>query len=349
MARRARRRGGVFFVTTLREARSVSSFTSCLSLVSYPHANTSGHFSVASRREFSSHGQPFKRAHFRTSRWPPYAAYAHVPSSHGQPFSRAHFSTSRSRRATAPRGGRARPPHARQLVPRAAVRARPLQHLEVAAICRARARPSCSTGSRSRAPTSASRGGRPPPLSARILVPRAVVLACPLQHIKVAAPRRVLTQVFFTRQATPRVHVLKRAQVSLHHGFPFFRLLHRELRRQNRTLRRRHRGAHPSRNRSQASDICGIGQVGRPENMRDDKIVGKARYRRLLLPRTETGSYARLQLGRAFSERLALQFRSLERRPERPCLLCHQARDFRSHFSARTPSRSPGRADTRRP
>ena len=50
---------------------------------------------------------------------------------------------------------------ARPLVPRAAVLARTLQSLEVAAIRRERARPPRSTGSRSRAPISASRGGRP--------------------------------------------------------------------------------------------------------------------------------------------------------------------------------------------
>jgi len=66
----------------------------------------------------SSHGQPFSRAHFSTSRWPRPAVYAHVFASHGQSFSRAHFSTSRW------------PPFAAlahvSLVPRAAVLARPL-------------------------------------------------------------------------------------------------------------------------------------------------------------------------------------------------------------------------------
>ena len=65
--------------------------------------------------------------HFSTSRWPPLAAYA--PSSS----------------------------------PRTCILARPLQHLEVAAIRRERARP---------------------------LVPRAAVLARPLQHVEVAALRR---------------------------------------------------------------------------------------------------------------------------------------------------------------
>ena len=62
-------------------------------------------------------------------------------------------------------GGHPRRAHARPLA--RAVLARPLQHLEVAALRRvSRARPSPrSTGSRSRAPTSAPRGGRPAPRS----------------------------------------------------------------------------------------------------------------------------------------------------------------------------------------
>jgi hypothetical protein len=224
----------------------------------------------------SSHGQPFSRAHFSTSRWPPSAAYAHVSSSHGQPFSRAHFSTSRwppfaayahvprptgsrsraptsaprggrppprartstrptgsrSRAPTsAPRGGRPRRARARPLVPRAAVLARPLQHLEVAALAAfahvhsshgqsfSRAHFSTSrwppsprrahvprpTGSRSRAPTSAPRGGRPPPRTRTSLVPRAAVLARPLQHLEVAALRRVRARLL-----VPRVALLRR-------------------------------------------------------------------------------------------------------------------------------------------
>jgi hypothetical protein len=58
---------------------------------------------------FLSHGQPFKRAHWSTSRCPFSAAYLHVSSSQGQPFSlvansncsvslnrwKAHFNTSK--------------------------------------------------------------------------------------------------------------------------------------------------------------------------------------------------------------------------------------------------------------
>ena len=52
-------------------------------------------FEAATSRVFSLHGHPFSRAHFSTSRWPPFAAAAHVVEFHGQPFSRAHCSASR--------------------------------------------------------------------------------------------------------------------------------------------------------------------------------------------------------------------------------------------------------------
>ena len=149
----------------------------------------------------SSHGQPFSRAHLSTSRWPP-SPRTHVSSFHGQPFSCAHLSTSRwpaLRRARArgrlgSTGSRfARPfstsrwpprarPRARPLVPRAVVLARPLQHLEVAALRRAHARP----------------------------VPRAVVLARPLQHLEVATLRRVRArplaprEILRAQRSTPR-------------------------------------------------------------------------------------------------------------------------------------------------
>ena len=151
---------------------------------------------AASAHVRQSHGHPFARAHFSTSRWPPFAAFvhvnpshgrhpgsrplqhgrwpycraAHVRPSHGQSFSRAHFSVSR----WPPCRVRARPP-----VPRAAVLARPLQHLEVA--------------------------GSLPAARARPPVPRAVVLARPLQHLEVAVPRRVRA-----RPLVPRADVLAR-------------------------------------------------------------------------------------------------------------------------------------------
>jgi len=144
-------------------------------------------------------GARFSRAHFSTSRWPPRREIAtHVHSSHGQRSRAPTVSTSRW------------PPSAAYahvlLVPRAAVLARPLQHLEVAALA-AYAHVALSTGSRSRAPTSAPRGGRPraPRARARLPVPRAAVLARPLQRLEVAALRRVRA-----RQLVPRAAVLAR-------------------------------------------------------------------------------------------------------------------------------------------
>ena len=116
------------------------------------------------------HGQPFSRAHFSTSRWPPPAANAHVSTSHGQPFLPT----------AAPRGGRPRRVRARVHIPRAAARARPFSVSRWPPSPRTRTSPR-PTGSRSRAPTSASRSGRPPPRRARVLVPRAVVLAQPFR------------------------------------------------------------------------------------------------------------------------------------------------------------------------
>ena len=131
--------------------------------------------------------------------------------------------------------------------------------------------------------------------------------ARPLQHGGRATPQLFSTGLF-TRQATPRVHVLKRAQVSLHHGFPFFRLLHRELRRQNRTL-----SSPPPRRASPREPQSGERHLWdrtswptREYARRQDRREGPVSP--IAPPRTETGSYARLQLSRAFSERLALNF-----------------------------------------
>ena len=106
----------------------------------------------------------------------------------GQPFSRAQSSTFSLLKLLDEHRAR---------VPRAAVRARPLQHLEVAVV---RLRPNDSAPRRSRAPTSAHRGGRPSPRTCT-LVPRAVVRARPLQRLEVAAPRRERARVLVPRAA----------------------------------------------------------------------------------------------------------------------------------------------------
>ena len=150
--------------------------------------------------------QPFARAHCSTSRWPPRAATAQV-----------HSSTERRSRAptAAPPGGRLSRLRASLLVPRSAVRARPLQHLQVSRLRGMAqvhsshgapfARAHCSTSrwppsaakrkslvprrSRSRAPTAAPPGGRLRGCGASPLVPRSAVRARPLQHLQVAAFR----------------------------------------------------------------------------------------------------------------------------------------------------------------
>ena len=45
--------------------------------------------------KYSSQGQPFSRAHFKTSKWPPLLHLLQVYSFQGQPFRRAHFKTSK--------------------------------------------------------------------------------------------------------------------------------------------------------------------------------------------------------------------------------------------------------------
>ena len=240
---------------------------------------------------------------------------AHVPSSHGQPFTRAHFSTSRP----------PTPRRARRLVPRAAVRA-PTSASGAGRPRRGARLP--STGSRSRAPTfevatlrrdehvfashghlfarvtsapevAALRATRAPPrpaasLRARPLhvsrwppsAARAHVFAshghlfcaptsAPEVAVSVAPrtppsrgkfsvakpstpqaspPRRPRTGVWCP-MTIPRVHVLHGAQVSLLHGFIFARHHHR-------TSRRRHRVAHP-RDRGNSREICGSDNLSR--------------------------------------------------------------------------------------
>ena len=241
---------------------------------------------------FAFHGQPFSRAQFSTSRWPPSAANAHVHSSHGHPFAppaprgghhpprtrtsscptgsrsplqhlevatlrsartlvtdiHSYAPTSTSRwplfaanarlvpraavrtRPSAPRGGRSaqykprlfhgqpfarahfstsrrpdRPRPTRPLVPRAAVRARPLQYLEVP-------------------PTFA------PSTSTRLLVPRAAVRARPLQYLETAVigrgriARPLVPRAAVRTLASLEVAVVRAvAHVSSSHGHPFAR------------------------------------------------------------------------------------------------------------------------------
>ena len=156
-------------------------------------------FEAATSRVSSVQGQPFSRNHLSTSRWPP-TAYAHVDVPTGS-RSRAHFSTSSWPYSAA----RARPRStgSRSRATTSAPRAAPFAanaHVDVphgqpfarAHFSTSRCNPSprtrtCTrpTGSRSRAPTSTSRG---PPFAAfrTFLAPLAAVLARP-QHLEVAA------------------------------------------------------------------------------------------------------------------------------------------------------------------
>ena len=102
--------------------------------------------SAAAWHVYLSHGHPFSRAHWSTSRWPP-SPQAHVCSFHGHLFSRAHCSTSRC------------PP------PR-----------------RARARPLAPTGTHSHAPTAVHPGGLLRRARARVRVPWAPVLTPTAVH-----------------------------------------------------------------------------------------------------------------------------------------------------------------------
>ena len=76
---------------------------------------------------FWCHGQSCCRAQRITSRCPSNAALSQVVSSHGHPVSRAHCSTSRCPPSAADCAG--------QPVPLATVLPRPLQHLQVPALC----------------------------------------------------------------------------------------------------------------------------------------------------------------------------------------------------------------------
>ena len=69
-----------------------------------------------------------------------------------------------------------------------------------------RARTARPTGSRSRAPTSEPRGGRPSPRTCTSLFPRAAVRARPLQRLEVAALRRYVHVSQFHGQPLSRAH-----------------------------------------------------------------------------------------------------------------------------------------------
>ena len=131
---------------------------------------------------------------------------------------------------------------ARAYVPRASVRACPLQHLEVPAQSRRRA---------------------------RFPVPRPAARAQHLQLFELSAPRRCLTKEFLTRQATLPLHALQRAYTSELHGTLFIKLLKPK-------PRFCHQVAHRAAHRWEPCEIGGVVEILRSENVRDDEVVGKA-------------------------------------------------------------------------
>ena len=177
--------------------------------------------------------------------------------------SRAHFSTSSARRRQL----------ARPLVPRAFVRARPLQHLEVAALRRARAR-------------------RP--------VPREILRAAQrLQRLEISIPRSGSAQETLVRQSTSSAQTLERAQVSALGGIVLTELL-------NLPPGRVHRVAHPVTHRAKHREVRGIGQVVFNERHGDIEDKARDRYSRLSVDVQLPHARARLGVTRRIIDHLGL-------------------------------------------
>ena len=100
---------------------------------------------------------------------------------------------------------------ARVLVPRAAVRARPLQHLETAAKRRVCARQLVPRAAVRARPLQHLETAAPRRSLARLLVPRAAVRARPLHHLELAFLRRVCARPFVPREVlrSQRHHFLE--------------------------------------------------------------------------------------------------------------------------------------------
>ena len=171
---------------------------------------------------------PFSRAHFSTSRWPPSPRRSrrHVNSSHaqpsrvpisicgcrgGRPAARARPGSTGSRAlapTSATRGGRPSPRPSTYPHPTGSC-LRNFPHRSISAAAPAAGTPQprrAPTGSRSRAPLQHLEVAAPRRVPARVLVPRAVVCARPLQHLEVAALRRVLARLLVPREAVSRAH-----------------------------------------------------------------------------------------------------------------------------------------------
>ena len=179
-----------------------------------------------------------------------------------------------------------RRPRARLLVPRASARplllaspptrtsarprARPLQRLELAAPRRVRARPHVPRASVLARPLQRLEVAARRCKQARRQIPRKILRSQRLQLLELSAPRRCAAHETFVLQKTSRVPVLQQAHVSEVHRVHIRQLLYL-------TPRRVHGVAHPATHRAKPTEVPGLGQKVRSENVRGDHLEGKAR------------------------------------------------------------------------
>ena len=110
---------------------------------------------------------------------------------------------------------------ARKVVPRASACARPLQHLEMPTPRRVRARRPVPQAAVRAQPLQHLEMPAVRRCMARFRVPRPAVRAQNLQLLELSTPRRCRTKEFLTRQAPSPLHALYRAQTSEVHDFTF--------------------------------------------------------------------------------------------------------------------------------
>jgi hypothetical protein len=126
---------------------------------------------------------------------------------------------------------------------------------------------------------------------ARILVPRKILGAAQrLQRLEISDPRSRSAQETLVRQSTSSAQTLERAQVSAEGGIIFFELLHPP-------SGRVHRGAHAFAHGAKHREVRGVGQVFFDERTGD--IEGQARDRDTRLRGEDPLSLARARHGAA--------------------------------------------------
>ena len=156
------------------------------------------------------------------------------------------------------------------LVPRAVVLAPPLQHLEVAALCRFRARPVVPRAAVHAHPLQHLEVAVLCRERARLPVPRELLRAHCLQLLEISASRHCRTRETLVLQNTARVPFLQQTRVSEVHGFPIQQLL-------DLVPRRIHGVAHNFAHRAESTEIRGLQQELRTEDVRGDHVEGKDR------------------------------------------------------------------------